>query len=691
MNDPLPGDIFQTGQILNNTYEIEGVLGRGGTGEVYRAKNVISGRVVALKALSANFSSNDDYLELINREAEIRDIMHDSVVRYSDSSRTDDGHVFLVMDFVDGRSMSDALERGGMEPRDLLVVAHRVGEGLAVTHKRQIVHRDLSPDNIILRDGDPSQAIMIDFGIAKDNSSQARTIVGNTFAGKYEYAAPEQVDGKAEPRSDLYALGATLLATFRGEIPFQGAMPGEIVRRKSTPLDTSGVPEPLKGTIDWLTAPNPDDRPQNAEQLVSRLDKVFKLKKSQPTKTKRSVGFGKWGLGAGILVALAAVAYFLFIQPSALTEQKPYTILASVGQQGTSSLRGYAPDDAARDALIEAFRKSTGVTVTNDSINLAKGMPNGQWLEAVKDMLRAFEALDDWEFEIVDQVASVNGVAPSKEVRDQVKSQLEAASNVADITLNLKIPIGPRELATQTVQEVLSALADCGPLVTPPQDGGIYPMDGEIVITGKVSSQSLNERIKETLLEIIGGRTLRLETNTLNPDVCRIRQVMPDVNTGDLSIWLGHGDTNETNLAGIYQVGENPVAEAYLPETVVDGYLWVFIVDNTNQVFHVLPSENRPFHSVAELGSIDSGIRKIRLLLSEDEIRSGVSGLGFRVNAKNFGKSEIYAILTDKQLFDGRRPALESIEGFIEAFKEEIENNDINFLGIATRLIDARP
>lgn len=692
MNDPLPGDIFETGQILNNTYEIEGVLGRGGTGEVYRAKNVISDRVVALKALSASFSGNDDYLELMKREEQMRDILHDAVVRYYDSSRTDDGHVYLVMDFVDGRSVSDALERGGMEPRDLLVIAHRVGEGLAVTHKRQIVHRDLSPDNIILRDGDPSQAVIIDFGIAKDNSSQAKTIVGNTFAGKYEYAAPEQLDGRAEPRSDLYALGATLLATFRGEIPFQNATPGEIVRRKSAPLDTSGVPEPLKGIIDWLTAPDPEDRPQNAEQLVSRLDEVLKLKTPKLAKEKRKKGgFGKWGLGAGILAALAAAVYFLAIKPEALPEQKPYTLLASLGEQGSASLRGYAPDEPARDALIGAFQASSGAVVATDSINLATGVPDAAWLPAVQDLLRALEALDEWDFEIEDRSATVTGVAPSGEIRDRVIDRLKAGADAGGIALNFSLQVGPKNLTLQTIEEALSGLSDCGPLEVRPPVAGNYPMDGEIVITGKVSDQSLNDRINEALAPRIGGRTLRLETNALNPDICRVRQVMPNAGTGDLSIWLGHGDTNETNLAGIYHMGENPVAEAYLPETVQKGYLWVFIVDNTDKVFHVLPSETRTVNSIADLGTVDAGIRKIRLLLSEDEIRSGVLGLGFRVTAQSFGKSEIYAILTDKQLFEGRRPANESIDGFIEAFVEEVAKNEVTFLGLATRLIDARP
>ena len=277
MLSPLPGDIFKTGQVLNNTYEIEGILGRGGTGEVYRARNQVNDRIVALKALNREFSRDDGYLELMKREEEMRSIMHPAVVRYSENSRTADGHVFLVMDYVEGPSLNEKLLRGGQEVRDLLVVGHRVAEGLVATHAHGIVHRDLSPDNIILKGGDPAEAVIIDFGIAKDTSIGARTIVGNDFAGKYEYAAPEQVDGKAEARSDLYALGASLLAAYRGEIPFQRSTPGEMVRRKHSPLDTQGVPEPLKGVIDWLTAPELDARPRDAAEVVERLERILKI------------------------------------------------------------------------------------------------------------------------------------------------------------------------------------------------------------------------------------------------------------------------------------------------------------------------------------------------------------------------------------------------------------------------------
>ena len=236
MIDPMPTDIFKLGQVLNNTYEIIGILGRGGTGEVYLARNQINEREIAIKALNARFSGKSDYVELMKREDQMRAILHDAVVRYIECSRTDEGHVFLVMDFIDGPSLNDVMRERRLDERELLIIAHRVLEGLVPTHAAGIVHRDLSPDNIILRGGDPEHATIIDFGIAKDTSAGAMTIVGNEFAGKYEYAAPEQLDGHADRRTDIYSLGAALLAASRRDIPFMGTTPGEIVRRKSERL-----------------------------------------------------------------------------------------------------------------------------------------------------------------------------------------------------------------------------------------------------------------------------------------------------------------------------------------------------------------------------------------------------------------------------------------------------------------------
>ena len=229
-----PETIFQPGDLLNNTYRIEEILGRGGTSEVYRARSEISGRVVALKALRWEFARNEDYLALMTREEDVREIRHDGIVRYFDTQRTDDGTVYLVMDHVEGPGLDTLLRDGGVSAADLLVIAERVADALAAAHARNIVHRDLSPDNIILRHGRPEEAVIIDFGIAKETDAAEslelglRGLGGVTRAGgipgKRRYLAPERCAGEpAITASDIYSLGIVLAQLLGASVPEEGA------------------------------------------------------------------------------------------------------------------------------------------------------------------------------------------------------------------------------------------------------------------------------------------------------------------------------------------------------------------------------------------------------------------------------------------------------------------------------------
>ncbi len=692
--DPLPGDIFATGQVLNNTYEIEGVLGRGGTGEVYRAKNLIGGRVVALKALNATLSGNDAYLDLMKREEQMRDIIHDAVVRYSDNSRTDDGHVFLVMDYIDGPSLNDRLLQGGMEPRDLLVVAHRVAEGLAVTHRRSVVHRDLSPDNIILRGGDPAQAVIIDFGIAKDNSASAKTIVGDTFAGKYEYAAPEQIDGKAVPSSDLYSLGATLLATFRGQVPFQGATPGEVVRAKDKPLDTAGVPQPLREIIEWLTAVDLNDRPRDADAVVAKLDQLLKLKGKSRAKasSKTRKPWSRFRLVAGGLVAAAIILNIaLFLRPDPLPSVDPFFVRASLDENGRPSLEGYAPSADAKTNLVSAFERSAGAKAPENSIDLADGLPAENWMGTVSNLLGILSELDDWSIEITNLSAYVKGVARSEAVATQVGEALENFARDGGVVLSSAIRIGPRRLDASTVEAALNGLADCGPIRTTLPQSGFFGLDDDVPVAGQISSAEVKQQIAASLKPVIGDRNAVLDLVVLNPELCKTRQILPAVGSENVSIWLGYGDTNETNLSGIFKVGENPVAEVHLPADQTDGSIWVMLVDNTNRVYHILPHEGRTEHSVQSIGEIAGGVRKIRVMFSVDEFRADPSRFAIRMSPELFGKSELFALYSDKPLFEGRRPKDESVDSMAEDLSALTRAGEIEIKAIASRLIDGRP
>ena len=695
MLSPLPGDIFRTGQVLNNTYEIEGILGRGGTGEVYRARNQINDRVVALKALNREFSQDDSYLELMKREEEMRSILHPAVVRYSDNSRSDDGHVFLVMDYVEGPSLNDRLSRGGMDARDLLVVAHRVAEGLVATHRHNIVHRDLSPDNIILRGGDPAEAVIIDFGIAKDTSFGAKTIVGNDFAGKYEYAAPEQIEGRAEPRSDLYALGAALLATHRGEIPFQRATPGEIVRRKQSPLDTSGIPEPLKGVLDWLTAPRAEDRPASAAEVVGRLEQVLKLPAKAERATGTKPGGGRrrrlWPMALAVLAALGLGGAWLggaldaILPPSVPTLDSYRLSAASDGRFSAT-----APDEDAAAALRGAYSLLTGQLAPDGAVEIGLGMPSEGWIDAGAALLGALAELDEWRIDVRDLRGNVEGKAPDSATRDSVEAALRQIASAQGFQLSLSIEAAIAPLPRDTVQRALSGLADCGPLAQ--GDGADpYPPGAGVTVTGNVQTDATIAAIRQRLGEILEGRPLVLDTPVLNRDVCAIRDLLPAAASGDISIRFANGVTGEVNLTGIFTTGQNPLLDILVPASVQQGSLWVMIVDNSGKVFHAVPNINRPVTDITQLGVVEGGVRRIRVLHAIEEFSRDNSLLAMRVNDGEYGKSEVVAILSDAPLFDDLRPREESTSAVIEALSQRIERGGRGIRAIATRIIEARP
>lgn len=692
----MQSDIFSPGQVLNNTYEIIRVLGRGGTGEVYLARNQVVDRNVAIKALNARFSGNADYVELIKREEQMRDIINDAVVRYSECSRTDEGHVFLVMDYIEGLSLNQVMLERRLDDRALMIIAHRVLEGLVATHSRGIVHRDLSPDNIILRDGLPERATIIDFGIAKDTAAGARTIVGNEFAGKYEYAAPEQLDGKSNSRADLYGLGTSLLAAARQEIPEVGATPGEIVRFKHKPLDTSGINPPLKDLIDWLSDPDPARRPQSAAEALKRLDGWLKPDTGRGGGDREKPS--RKGRGAGLLVVAAVLLVGLgawlwasgFFAP-AVPEASPYRLNASLAADGQGALSGNAPDEATATALRAAFAEASGTTAPEDALTLARGMPNEAWPDNMADLMVLASSLAHWDLAVSDTSARLSGLAPDSPTRDALAATLEGWQPNSGMSVMTDLAAGPETLDWATLQPLLEQVASCGPLTAPADQPAQFGLGDRVTVMGDLASPEDVGAIEAALAPVMGDRELRVEGNVLNKDLCTIRSVLPVAASGGMSLWIGRGDTGEAVLNGVFQTGQNPVVDVQFPATITGASLWVMVVDNTGKVFHILPNINQPDSLVDDLGTVDSGVRRVRVLWSLDEMQQDAQRLAVRVTEGNYGKSEIIAILSRTPLFDLRRPRDESVQSVAEALAETLQGREDQIIGVASRIIDARP
>ena len=192
--------LLPAGTRLNNLYEIEEHIADGGIGTVYKARDVESGDPVAVKVLLATFSRDPMILDLFKREAKIlRKLKHDALTQYYVFAKEPTlGIYYLAMEFVSGPSLSTRLESGPLEPEAVARLIKRLAEALQAVHDREVIHRDLSPDNVILQNGDVAQAKIIDFGISRANTG-GPTIIGDGFAGKVNYVSPEQV-GISMPR-----------------------------------------------------------------------------------------------------------------------------------------------------------------------------------------------------------------------------------------------------------------------------------------------------------------------------------------------------------------------------------------------------------------------------------------------------------------------------------------------------------
>ena len=713
MIDSRPTDTFQPGDLVNNTYRIEAILGRGGTSDVYKARSEISGRLVALKMLKSEFSGNEDYLTLLTREEEIREIRHDAVVRYSENHRTEDGHVYLLMDYVEGPGLDRKLKQGPMPVDELLVVCRRVAEGLQAAHARHIVHRDLSPDNIILRGGDPAQAVIIDFGIAKDTNPGAQTIVGNEFAGKYAYAAPEQLNGQTDARSDIYALGALLLANYRGAAPKLGDSPMEVLRKKSERLNTEGVPEPLKTLIDRMTEPDPERRIQSAAEVLAFLDAPeagaaedkdddeatviapaaqrpgpekapthsVSGAASGPAPTRKSRG-GLVAAGlALVLVAGGAGGYVAGLFDGLLGPRypvaEPYRLVAEKAG-GAVEMAGNAPSPEVRDALAEIAGGGAELT-------LASGAIAESWGADVLAALRPVTGLEEWRLELEGNRGELTGTTTDRAVQERLSARFAEGLPGA---LEGPVEIAFKELflPPDALRPILRAQADCGALALqdPPATG--YGPEAAVVVTGRVAETATRVALFDALRARAGARKVVLDVEVMNPTLCLIESHLPRAPSGGIDVSYRVGETGAPNPSGRFFVGENPVIDVTLPADVTDGYLTVSILDVSGNVFHLLPNINRKDNAVGSLRDGAEGPVSVRVAYSLEEA-AAPGRLAFKVDDSTLGKSKVVVLHSSAPLFDGMRPTSESALGYAEALQAHAQGNDGAILSLDSRLL----
>jgi predicted Ser/Thr protein kinase len=255
-------------------FELLEILGRGGMGVVYKARQTSLDRIVALKVLAPGVAGDPDFAGRFDREAKLlASVNHPNVVQVHDFGREGGVH-FLVMEYVDGESLDDAFRRGGLEPARLTRVLRDVARGLSRIHGVGLVHRDLKPANILLaRDG---SAKIGDFGLAVGSGTRAGD--QSYFIGSPHYASPEQARGApVDARSDLYALGVILYEGFEGRPPFESTTPQALLAKHlEDPVPPmSRAPAKIQSLVRALLQKAPADRPATSEKVAESLDRVL--------------------------------------------------------------------------------------------------------------------------------------------------------------------------------------------------------------------------------------------------------------------------------------------------------------------------------------------------------------------------------------------------------------------------------
>ncbi|WP_342238649.1 serine/threonine-protein kinase [Inquilinus sp. OTU3971] len=261
------------GETVLFTYRIVRLISRGGMGEIYEAEHIDQQTRHAIKIILPELMGDEAIVALFLREAEaLRKIRHAAIVGYDGLFRDESKRLHLVMEYVDGPSLSDRLRDGPLTPEEVGALRDRLASGLAEAHDIGICHRDLSPDNILLEHGRLGGAKLIDFGIAKFSDLDAQTVVGGSFAGKFSWASPEQVGlfgAQVDSRSDIYSLGLVLAAAARGRPLEMGRTMMTVVNARRSVPQLDGVPPSLAPQIARMLEPDPLDRPQSMRELVT--------------------------------------------------------------------------------------------------------------------------------------------------------------------------------------------------------------------------------------------------------------------------------------------------------------------------------------------------------------------------------------------------------------------------------------
>ncbi|MFF5257433.1 Stk1 family PASTA domain-containing Ser/Thr kinase [Actinomadura viridis] len=267
------------GRVLDGRYRIESRIARGGMATVYVARDIRLDRTIAVKVMHAGLAADDQFVRRFIGEAKAAAALSNPNVVAVYDQGTDGEHVYLVMEYVRGRTLRDLLsEQGRLGPRAALEIMQPVLAALGAAHRAGLVHRDVKPENVLITED--GRAKVADFGLARAETASGMTKTG-MIIGTVGYLAPEQVlSGTADVRSDVYAAGTMLFELVTGRLPHQGDTPLAVaykhVNETVPPPSTlvPGLPHRLDVLVTRATAKEPAHRPQDANAFLAEVAEV---------------------------------------------------------------------------------------------------------------------------------------------------------------------------------------------------------------------------------------------------------------------------------------------------------------------------------------------------------------------------------------------------------------------------------
>ncbi len=287
----LAADVLFAGRFL-----VERLAGRGGMGTVYRARDIQTGQLVALKLLAEHVRHGRPEARLGREAALLATLRHDGIVGYIAHGQSADEPAYLVMEWVEGAELAELLAHGPLSIAESIGLLRSLASALAAAHRRGVVHRDLKPSNIRLRDGRLAQPVLLDFGIARSATNSLALTATGALLGTPAYMSPEQVRGDRDvgPAADVFALGCIVHECLTGASPFAGdsivAILGAILLGEPPSLQdlVPALPAPLAALLARLLSKEAAARPADAHALLAELDALGPLELPERTAAPRT-------------------------------------------------------------------------------------------------------------------------------------------------------------------------------------------------------------------------------------------------------------------------------------------------------------------------------------------------------------------------------------------------------------------